>query len=92
MFVALTVICILGGWTGYQLNWILERRAIAADHDAVHFFGDQTPAPFPLWLFGEQGETGILIHTDSPRTCERIRRLYPEAVMVRADWDQSEPQ
>jgi len=35
MFVAFTIAAMLGGWISYQLNWIRQRRALAAEGETI---------------------------------------------------------
>jgi hypothetical protein len=89
--IVLAYLAAAGVWTEHQLDWVRQRRLLAANHDVMHFFGVQIAAPFPLGLFGEAGESGILVHTDSPEVRQKIIQLFPEARIVRVDWGHADP-
>jgi hypothetical protein len=58
--VVVMVLCGFLGWSAYQLNWIRKRHSLGN----VYFSytpGKAPDAPWPLWLFGEQGYESVQI-------------------------------
>jgi hypothetical protein len=83
LFVVVTVV---GCWLGYSVNWIRQRHAVS--ESAVNCGTFVIPvkalsAPGLLWIFGERGvaELSLMLKRSDPEV-NRIRRLFPEAVLT----------
>src|SRR5580698_7016176 len=73
VFIILTALAVL---MGYEMNWIVARRAVAARErpasvpewlykwSASSVPNDRRSAPGLLWLFGEPGYTRVVIRVD----------------------------
>ena len=98
------VVTICACWLGYEFNWIRQRRAFLDDQQRhwivdgprrfVPFYGSAR-APFPLWLFGEDGVRTLhvvvvdgstappnLAHQDRYPETRQAMRLFPEAMLI----------
>jgi hypothetical protein len=94
MLVAVTVACVALSWTGYQLNWIRERRkALARNqyYEVLHsrvrdILANWPSAPWTIRIFGEKGVYELVVFpevTDSE--LERLKHLFPEADVRRPE-------
>ncbi len=83
LFVVVTVVGMLAGWVVYQLNWIRERHNGAIDATLWRLPNLSSTAPWPHWLFGEQGSSEIILwQTTWGREVangKRFELLFPEA-------------
>jgi len=91
MFVLTVIVSIPLAWVGYQLNWIRQRHAVveamAYKTGIADFAESVPPAPRGLWLFGEEGESIIIVSREHGSVgVEKVQRLFPEA-FVRLRWD-----
>jgi len=68
----MTLVCVVLGWVGYQLNWIRQRRQATIYPMGV----GGVQAPGALWIFGEEGVSELHV---GPAYYERTRALFPEA-------------
>jgi hypothetical protein len=86
LFVVVTAVALLVGWIVYQLSWMRERRELVnrvESYAVIGVGGGLAEAPWPLWLFGEQGYSGILLHFPDPNRNKLVDR-------GREKWEQAE--
>ena len=84
LFAAVTVLCVVGGWVAYQLNWIRERQAFRESGKIVGRWGTMhdPDAPGTLWLFGETGESGLGLEVaPGDPGSKRAQELFPVAIV-----------
>ena len=82
MFVAVMIVVVLAVWTGYQLDWIRQRRSALA-HGWCGIAGEQPPAT--LRPFGADGYSVIFkfgdLSTEVRAAIPRMKSLFPEATV-----------
>jgi len=90
LFILVAIFCLPAAWIGNQLMWIHERHAALDFREengwsvfmvTGYSIRHMTSAPWQLRIFGERGETGILMpNTDQrPALKQRLAELFPEA-------------
>jgi hypothetical protein len=86
LLLMLTLFCVA---VAYPLGWIYQRHALFRGRfeDQIVAVNTAECAPFPLNLFGEPGYITICVTSDDAVLAERIRRLFPEAIIVVVDRD-----
>lgn len=90
LFVVMTVLGVLGGWLGYELNWIRQRDGVVrAQVSWEPGLPDSPPAPWSLRLLGENGVGTVFYDGRLPpreQTAEitRLRNLFPESHVAEA--------
>jgi len=81
-FAVLVVFSVLVVWTGYQLDWIRQRRNVLAN-GWCGIVGERPPAT--LRPFGADGYSVVFkfceLSTEDRAAIPRIRSLFPEATV-----------
>jgi hypothetical protein len=80
LFVLVTLASLATCWALYNLNWIEQRRAFFTGKGNTGGFQTGKPpvAPWPLWLFGEQGYKEILVRVENDEAANLVRALWPD--------------
>jgi hypothetical protein len=100
LFVVIAVAAAACGWIVYCRDWIRQRHQFFNDLPGPPWVGVSQPdergiigsgSPWSLRLFGENGVQSFSFprQTDN-RIIERARRLFPEATIEYADFDDYE--
>jgi hypothetical protein len=72
-----TLAGVVAWWVSSQFNWIRERRDFVANNPIVLVRDGSTRAPGLLWLFGEEGNSEVLIQVVNPLLYEQARLAWP---------------
>src|SRR5262249_27569148 len=83
LFVAVAILSLPLGWTGYPQNWIRERHSffLKEQPDGGSIGRGSLPpnAPWSLRLFGERGVKELWVFREDK---ERATQLFPEAKIL----------
>jgi hypothetical protein len=79
------VVAALVGLAVFPLTWIRQRAAWRAPDSGAMFSTQPAEAPWLLALYGEKGESWIELKNGAEDQLAELRRLFPEAEVVRLE-------